>query len=181
MTPHRGAVFLDRDGTIIRDVHYIADPGDVELLPGVSTAIERVNSAGVPVIVITNQSGIARGMFTVSDYEQVAARVDQLLSVADAHLDATYYCPHGPDDGCECRKPGTLLYRNAAAEYDIDLAASLYIGDRLRDIEPAFSLGGHGVLIPAVGTSASEVATASVRGRVAASLGAAIDDFLADD
>lgn len=177
----RGAVFLDRDGTIIRDVHYISAPHQVELLPGAAAAIRRLNSADIPVIVVTNQSGIARGRFTVSEYESVAERVASLLSNGGAHLDATYYCPHGPDDGCECRKPGTLLYRNAADDLDIDLAASLYVGDRLRDIEPAFSLGGQGLLVPTDGTFSSEISAAEVSGRVAASLDAALDWFLVSD
>lgn len=177
MTKLQGAVFLDRDGTIIRDAHYISDPHQVELLPGAAAAIKRVNSAGIPVIVVTNQSGIARGRFTVTDYESVAERVESLLAAAGAHIDATYYCPHGPDDRCECRKPGTLLYRNAAQDLGIDLTASLYVGDRLRDVEPAFSLGGQGVLVPDHGTSDLDIASARERGRVAPSLADALDCF----
>lgn len=145
----RAAAFLDRDGTIIDDAHYIADPDLVRLRPGAPDAIARLNRAGIPVIVVTNQSGIARGLFSQTDYERVASRTADLLANADAHIDATYVCPHHPDFGgeCDCRKPGTLLFRRAAAEHGIDLARSTYIGDRWRDVAPGIALGGRAMLI----------------------------------
>ena len=148
-TVARAAVFLDRDGTIIDDVHYIARPELVTVRAGAGDAIARLNRAGVPVIVVTNQSGIARGLLTQSDYELVASRMAQLLAREGARIDATYVCPHHPDFGgeCDCRKPGTLLFRRAAAEHVLDLARSTYIGDRWRDVAPGIAVGGRPILI----------------------------------
>ena len=173
------AVFLDRDGTIIEDAHYLSRPEQVKLIDGAADAIARINSLLVPVIVITNQSGIARGLFTAEDHARISARLDDVLRAHGARIDASYYCPHGPEDGCDCRKPGTLLFRNAQRDNPgIDLSRSLYVGDRLRDIEPAFALGGQGVLIPSPETPQDEIEAASVRARVAPSLGTAVDWFL---
>jgi len=173
------AVFLDRDGTIIEDAHYLAKPEQVRLIDGAADAIARINAALVPVIVITNQSGIARGKFSVEDHARVTSHLDNLLETHGAHIDASYYCPHGPAEHCECRKPGTLLFRNAKQDHPaIDLSTSLYIGDRLRDIEPSFSLGGQGVLIPSPDTPPQEVEVAEKRARVAPSLSVALDWFL---
>lgn len=173
------AVFLDRDGTIIEDAHYLSRPEEVKLIEGAADAIARANSILVPVIVITNQSGIARGIFTETEHAVVTKRVDDVLAEHGAHIDATYYCPHSPADGCDCRKPGTLLYRNAKKDNPaIDLSRALYIGDRMRDIEPAFALGGHGVLVPSPETPQSEIDAANARARVAPSLGTAFDWYL---
>src|SRR5256885_11812881 len=154
----RGAAFLDRDGTIIDDVHYIGKPELVVLRPGAAGAIASLNRARIPVIVVTNQSGIARGLFTQADYERVAARVAELLARQDARIDATYVCPHHPEFGgeCECRKPGTLLFRRAAAEHGLDLTRSAYIGDRWRDVAPGIPLGGRPMLIVNESTPADE-------------------------
>lgn len=144
------AVFLDRDGTIIRDTHYIGDPADVELLPSAAAEIRTLNERGIPVIVITNQSGIARDLLTYDDYEAVRERMEDLLAGYGARIDATYMCPHHPDvDGeCECRKPGTLLYRQAAEDFGLDFEQCWYVGDKLRDVQPAKELGGRGILVP---------------------------------
>ena len=148
-TPPRAAVFLDRDGTIIDDVHYIARPDLVRLRPGAGDAIARLNRAGVPVVLVTNQSGIARGVLTDADYDRVHHRMIELLAAHGACLDASYVCPHHPDFGgkCECRKPGTLLFRRAAREHALDLPRSTFIGDRWRDVSPGIVLGGRGMLI----------------------------------
>jgi histidinol-phosphate phosphatase family protein len=145
----RAAAFLDRDGTIIDDAHYIAQPELVRLRPEAGEAIARLNRAGIPVIVVTNQSGIARGMLTIADYERVAARMSELLATHGAHIDATYMCPHHADFGgdCDCRKPGTLLFRRAATEHGLDLEHSTFIGDRWRDVKPGIDLGGRPILI----------------------------------
>jgi D-glycero-D-manno-heptose 1,7-bisphosphate phosphatase len=145
----RRAVFLDRDGTIIEDEGYIADPVSVRLLPGAAEAIARLNGAGVPVIVVTNQSGIARGLLDEAAYAATARRLDELLAAAGARIDGHYHCPHHPDltGPCECRKPGPLLYRRAAVDHDLDLARSWWVGDRLRDVLPAERFNGRGLLI----------------------------------
>ena len=172
-------MFLDRDGTIIEDVHYLSKPEQVKLIDGAADAMARINAVLVPLIIVTNQSGIARKIFTVEDHERVTAHLNDLLAKAGAHIDASYYCPHGPEDGCECRKPGTLLFRNAKRDHrDIDLTRALYVGDRFRDIEPALTLGGQGVLVPSPETPAYEIEAASTRARVAPSLAAALDWFL---
>ena len=172
------AVFLDRDGTIIEDAHYLSKPEQVLLLPGAADAIARINAAMVPAIVITNQSGIGRGIFTDDDHRRISDRLNELLSEKGARIDATYHCPHRPDEACECRKPGTLLFRNAAADHGIDLTRALYIGDRFRDVEPGIVLGGNGVLIPSSETPAADTLEAVERARVAPSLGVALDWFL---
>ena len=172
------AVFLDRDGTIIEDAHYLSKPDQVRLLPGASDAIARLNAATVPAIVITNQSGIGRGIFTDDDHLRITERLNELLREGGARIDATYHCPHRPDEECECRKPGTLLFRQAAGEHGIDPATALYVGDRFRDIEPGIVLGGNGVLIPSPETPADDTLRAVARARVAPSLGVALDWFL---
>ena len=172
------AVFLDRDGTIIEDAHYLASPDDVRLIDGAAEAIARVNAATIPVIVVTNQSGIGRGMFAHGDHDLVSTHLDELLAAYGARIDATYICPHTPEDACECRKPGTLLFRQAAAEHGIDLTRALYIGDRMRDVTPGLILGGNGVLIPSPETPADDTLAAGEIARVAPSLGVALDWFL---
>jgi len=172
------AVFLDRDGTIIEDVRYISRPEQVELIEGAAEAIARINTLLVPVVVVTNQSGIGRGYFTLSDYESVKRRVDELLAERGACIDATYYCPHKPDDGCRCRKPDTLLFERASADLGIDLGEALFIGDRWRDLEPAVRFGGRGVLIPAERTPPDEIERAKSEAHVADSLPTALDRYL---
>ncbi len=145
----RPAVFLDRDGTIIEDVGYLGDPDQVRLLPGTAEAIGHLNRAGLLAVVVTNQSGIARGLFDEEAYEATRRRVDRLLAAQTARLDAPYHGPHHPEvtGPCECRKPGLQLYRRAADELGIDLAASWWVGDRLRDVQPATALGGRGIIL----------------------------------
>ncbi len=180
MTELRPAVFLDRDGTINVDTVHVSSADTVRLIPGAAAAIARVNAAGIPVIVISNQSGIGRGLFTAEEYERVRARIDELLAAAGAQVLTTYYCPHSPDVAppCECRKPGPGLYRQAAAEHGIDLAQSWYVGDRLRDVQPARTFGGRGILVPRDTTPAADVVAARDGFAISTSLGAAVDRIL---
>lgn len=145
----RPALFLDRDGTVIEDAHYLASPEGVRLLPGAAQAIAAVNQAGIPVIVVTNQSGIGRGYFDLPAYDTVAARLDALLAKQGARIDATYYCPHAPGAGleCDCRKPSAGLFLQAAHDHGLDLAASAFVGDRMRDLTPGLEAGGRGFLV----------------------------------
>lgn len=145
----RSAVFLDRDGTLIEDPGFLNDPAKVKLLPGAAQAVRRLNQAGLGAVIVTNQSGIARGLITMEQYEAVHARLVQLLAGAGARLDGTYLCPHHPEitGPCTCRKPGPLLYRQAATELSLDLGRSFHVGDRMRDIEPTRTLGGRGLLV----------------------------------
>ena len=143
------AVFLDRDGTIIEDPGYLADPAAMRLLPGAADAIARLNRAGLPAIVVTNQSGIARGLYDEAAYAATTRRLAELLAGRGARVDAQYHCPHHPDFSgpCECRKPGVLLYQRAAADFDLHLARCWWVGDRLRDVLPAERFDGKGILL----------------------------------
>ena len=155
----RPAALLDRDGTIIVDRHYLADPAAVELLPGAAQAIRLLASAGVPSIVCSNQSGIARGLVSLEQYRAVRLAVGALLEAEGAHLLDSFVCPHHEDftGPCECRKPGTLLFRQAASLHAIDLSRSLFAGDKYRDVSPARVFGGTGYLIHSVDTPAADV------------------------
>jgi D-glycero-D-manno-heptose 1,7-bisphosphate phosphatase len=177
----RPAAFLDRDGTLIEDRQYLARPEGVALLPGAAAAVRRLNEAGVAAVVVTNQSGIARGLVTPAQYEAVRLRLDELLAAEGTRLDATYYCPHHPDFGgpCECRKPGPALYEQAARELGLDLARSAYVGDLWRDVAPALHFGGLGILVPSPHTPTADVERASAEAAVAATLGAAVAQLLA--
>lgn len=172
------AVFLDRDGTIIGDVSYLSRPDQVELLDGAAEGIARINAALVPAVLVTNQSGIGRGYFSVADYERTEQRLNALLAERGARIDATYYCPHAPEENCQCRKPGTLLFERAAYDLGIELRNALFIGDRFRDIEPALRIGAKAVLVPMLTTPRDEIARAIESARVADSLSAALDWYL---
>lgn len=140
-------MFLDRDGTIMVEKNYLADPDGVELIPGAVTALRRFRDAGYALVLITNQSGIGRGYFTEEDFRAVQRRLDRLLADHGVAFDATYYCPHHPEETCACRKPGTALFAQAIRELGLDPHGSLFIGDRLNDVLPASVLGGRGVLV----------------------------------
>jgi histidinol-phosphate phosphatase family protein len=175
----RHAVFLDRDGTIIEDPGYVTDPAVMRLLPGAAGAISRLNQAGWPVIVVTNQSGIARGLLNEAAYAATVRRLDELLAAAGARLDGRYHCPHHPDftGPCECRKPGLLLYRRAAVDHGLQLARSWWVGDRLRDVLPAERLQGRGLLVGQ--PAADELSTsAAARFPLVRDLAAAVDIIL---
>lgn len=149
MTPTAGrpAVFLDRDGTLIEDPGYLADPAGVVLLPGTATALRALEARGFLRIVITNQSGIGRGLFGEPEFRAVQAEVERQLDEQGATVDAVYHCPHQASDGCACRKPGTALHLAAAARFGIDLVRSWCVGDRLGDVVPAVALGARAVLV----------------------------------
>ena len=148
------AVFLDRDGTLIEEVGYLDRPERVELYPYSADTIRALNRAGVRLVLVTNQSGVARGFFTESVVHAVHAHIEALLRDAGAHLDAYYYCPHHPDGKvakyacvCDCRKPGRGLVDRAVAELDVDPARSFTVGDRWLDVALARSIGARGILV----------------------------------
>ena len=143
------AVFLDRDGTIMEDAHYIKSPDQVRLIPGAARAVKRINDAKVPAIVVTNQSGLARGIFTLEDYEGVRRHFESLLEAEGAHIDASYFCPHHPSvtGPCDCRKPGTRMFEDAIRDFRLNPANVAYVGDRWRDVSASKKLGGRGVMI----------------------------------
>ncbi|MGZ4966693.1 MAG: D-glycero-alpha-D-manno-heptose-1,7-bisphosphate 7-phosphatase [Chthoniobacterales bacterium] len=137
------AVFLDRDGTLMRDVEYCGDPKQVEVFGGVPQALRRLKDAGFKLIVITNQSGIGRGYFTEDEYRAVEKEVEQQLGV----IDATYFCPDKPDAGCRCRKPQPGLIFDAQRDHDLDLQRSFLIGDKPLDAECGRNAGVRTILI----------------------------------
>ena len=148
-TGFRPAVFIDRDGTLVSERYYLADPEGVSLVPGAAEALASLRQAGFALVVVTNQSGIARGIYTLGDYHAVAARLDQVLEVAGVPVDGTWFCPHHPDHtgSCDCRKPAAGMYLRASAELGLDPARSWYVGDKITDVLPALELGGWGVLV----------------------------------
>lgn len=145
----RPAVFLDRDGTLIHDRHYLAEAAGVELLSGAAEAVARLNEARLAVVLVTNQSGIGRGLFTEDDYARVHARLVRELARAGAHLDGAYHCPDAADsdDPDADRKPGAGMFLRAARELALDLPRSWLVGDRVRDVAPAGRLGARAVLV----------------------------------
>jgi D-glycero-D-manno-heptose 1,7-bisphosphate phosphatase len=150
----REAVFLDRDGTLIEEVHYLSSPEQVRLIPGAAEAVRRVNEAGVLVVVVTNQAGVARGYFPESRVAEVHAHLSALLAERGAKIDAYYHCPHHPTEGvgayrvaCDCRKPKPGLLLTAAREMGIDLARSWMIGDKLCDAKAGEAAGCHTLLV----------------------------------
>jgi histidinol-phosphate phosphatase family protein len=147
------AVFLDRDGTIARDAHYCSRVEDFELFPTVPDAIKLFNDNGFKVVVITNQSGIARGYFDEYRLAQIHSKMQAELLAHGAKVDAIYYCPHHPDDNCTCRKPKTELFIRAAKQLDVDFHQSYVIGDAQSDIDAGNALGCKTVLV----TTAPEV------------------------
>jgi D-glycero-D-manno-heptose 1,7-bisphosphate phosphatase len=147
---HR-AVFLDRDGTICRDVPYCRDPDQIELMPGAAQAVRALNLMGFTVVLATNQSGIARGYFTSADLAKIHEKLQSELAGGSAHLDGIFYCPHHPGDNCPCRKPQPGLLIDAAIQLDIDLKASYMIGDSLVDVQAGKNAGCRSVLVHTVG------------------------------
>jgi D-glycero-D-manno-heptose 1,7-bisphosphate phosphatase len=148
-------MFMDRDGVLLELVDYLSRIDQVVLVPGVAAAIAGLNRAGIPVVIVTNQSGIARGLLTEADLRDIHAHVESLLAKEGARIDAIYYCPHHPDVGaapyrrsCECRKPAPGMLRQAARDLGLDLARSVFIGDHATDIEAGRRAGiGHSILV----------------------------------
>jgi D-glycero-D-manno-heptose 1,7-bisphosphate phosphatase len=163
------AAFLDRDGTIARDVHYCRRVEDFEILAGVPEAIRLLNEDGYKVVVITNQSGIARGYFAEDTLAEIHQKMKDELAGYGARIDEIYYCPHHPDDGCACRKPMPGLILRAAADLGISLELSYFIGDMMLDVAAGKAAGCKTVLLD-TGPS-----------RPAAEAGKATPDFMASN
>lgn len=146
-TPPRRAVFLDRDGTIAEEMGYMNHLSRLRVFPFSAEAIRRLNDAGLPVVVVTNQSGVARGFFPEDLIHQVHAHLAEELGAGGARIDAFYYCPHKGDDGCDCRKPRTGMLDRAAREHNLRLAGSWVVSDRYADLEMAHAAGAGGILV----------------------------------
>ncbi|HLF19775.1 MAG TPA: HAD family hydrolase [Bacteroidota bacterium] len=165
-------IFFDRDGTINAEVDFLSDPDELTLIPGAAEAIRGANRLGMRVFVITNQSGIARGLLTEKDLEKVHKRLEELLLKHRAHIDAIYYCPHHPEFGkppynvsCDCRKPGTGMLTTAAREFGIDLSKSFVVGDRFVDMKAGENAGCKTILV-LTGYGAAEKQECLARARV---------------
>ena len=150
----RPAVFLDRDGTLLEEGNYVSDITNVVFFPYTVDAVRLLNQAGFAVVVITNQSGIARGIVQESFLAEAHAFIDKKLAEGGARIDGYYYCPHHPEGSiaeftreCDCRKPRPGQLRQAAADLDLDLARSFVVGDRWSDVDAAAAVGGRGVLV----------------------------------
>jgi len=152
--PGRSAVFLDRDGVIVEEVGYLATPEELKIIPGAVGAITELNRAGVPVVVVTNQAGVARGYFPESRVREIHADMDELLAAGGAVIDAYYYCPHHPTEGerpyrqgCACRKPKPGMLLRAGGELQLDLARSFMVGDKRTDLEAGAAADCRTVLV----------------------------------
>jgi D-glycero-D-manno-heptose 1,7-bisphosphate phosphatase len=143
----RPLVLLDRDGTINVEVNYLSRPEQVELIPGVAEGLLRLQVAGFPLAVVSNQSGVARGYFTEDDLAAIHRRLEELLGAESIALAGIYYCPHHPEAGCDCRKPSPGLALQAAAALSGDLSRSFVIGDKACDIELGRNVGARTVLV----------------------------------
>ncbi len=148
------AVFLDRDGTLVRDFRHGADPAAISLLPGVGPALRALRGSGYSLVVVTNQSGVARGLFSLGEARKMGRRIAALLSAEGVDLDGYYFCPHHPEgsvDGlarkCACRKPEPGMLIRAARELRLDLRNSWMVGDHLTDIDAGYAAGTRSVLI----------------------------------
>lgn len=143
----KATVFLDRDGTINVDVGYLSDPDGLILIEGAGRAIARLNREGISVVVVSNQSGVGRGYYTEADVDRVNLRLAELLKKDGARLDAVYYCPHHPDSGCDCRKPGPGMPRRAKTELKLNCSRLYVVGDKTVDIGLAENIGAKGILV----------------------------------
>ena len=162
------AVFLDRDGTINQEVGYLDKADKLVLIPGVFEAVRLINESGMKAVVISNQAGVAKGLFTETFVRQINGQIQSLLVEKGALIDRFYYCPHHPSEGvdpyrkiCHCRKPEPGLLEQAAGDLDIDLSESYMIGDHLRDVETAHRVGAKGVLV-LTGHGSDQLKTAEI-------------------
>ena len=140
-------IVLDRDGTIVVDRHYLKDPDALQFAAGAAVGLQRMRDLGYRLVLITNQSGIARGFFSLSTLAEVHERLKQMLNSIGVRLEGIYFCPHGPEEGCTCRKPQLGLMRQAAKELGFEMSRAIVIGDKASDIEFGQRAGAVTVLI----------------------------------
>ncbi|MGA2089983.1 MAG: HAD family hydrolase [Endomicrobiales bacterium] len=141
------AVFIDRDGTLIHERHYLRRIKDLRLFSDAVESLKKLKKAGFKIIVVTNQSGIGRGFLTEKKLLQIHARLEKMLSRAGVPLDAIYYCPHHPDTICDCRKPKLAMVEKARKRFDIDLKRSFTIGDTANDVKLGRAMGGTAIFV----------------------------------
>jgi D-glycero-D-manno-heptose 1,7-bisphosphate phosphatase len=140
-------VILDRDGTIVIDRHYLSEPAGLEFLPGAADGLRSLYDLGYRLIVITNQSGIGRGLFPIERLQQMNSRLREMVLAAGARLEGIYFCPHRPEDRCDCRKPGIKLLLDAAAAHGFDPTQAVVIGDQNSDVEFGRRAGAMTILV----------------------------------
>ena len=145
------AVILDRDGTVVVDRDYLDDPDQLQFLPGALEGLRLLRERGHPIVVVTNQSGVGRGRFSLARLQQIHARLLQMVRAGGAAIDALYYCPHRPEDDCDCRKPKPLLLLQAAAELGFEPAAAVVIGDKSSDVQLGHNVGALTMLVSETG------------------------------
>jgi D-glycero-D-manno-heptose 1,7-bisphosphate phosphatase len=144
----RSLIILDRDGVINRDsTSFIKSPDEWIPLPGSPEAIAQLNKAGFTVIVATNQSGIGRGLFSLEDLEKIHDKMNSVITTAGGHIDAIFFCPHHPDENCDCRKPKTGLLKQITNQYGYAAADLIIVGDSLRDLQAAWTFGATAILV----------------------------------
>jgi D-glycero-D-manno-heptose 1,7-bisphosphate phosphatase len=160
----RRALFVDRDGTLNPDLHYLKDAGRLELCRGVGNALSLARDHGYLVVCVTNQSGIERGFYTSDDVDRIHVRLNELLRPYHTQVDAFYFCPHAPQTGCSCRKPGTGLFEQAQKDWNIDFATSAVIGDMAIDVEAGRKLGLLAAHVPPFGHAAAARAELRAQG-----------------
>jgi heptosyltransferase-2 len=177
-------VFLDRDGTLNYDPGYLKIAADLKLLAGVGPALARLKKVGAKLVVVTNQSGVGRGILTLKDLEAIHARLQGLLEQEDVALDAIYFCPHHPDDGCRCRKPNVGMVERAVSELQLDFRRFYLIGDHARDIQLAHRVGAKSVLLTPAPVDAQSLETLKTKqampNAMAKSMAEAVDWILED-
>lgn len=167
----RQFVVLDRDGTIIFERHYLSDPDEVELIPGAADGLRRLLDDGLGLVLITNQSGVGRGLFDEARLKLIHRRLLDLLEAEGVRLSGIYYCPHTPADGCDCRKPRTGMIERAASEFGFDPQDSFVIGDKPCDVELGRRVGattflvrtGYGSQVAAEAGAAPDYTVADIR------------------
>lgn len=165
----RRFVVLDRDGTLIVERNYLSDPNQVELITGAAAGLCQLQTLGLGLIIVTNQSGIGRGLFDRAQVDLIHGRLTELLRAHSVHLDGIYLCPHRPEDHCACRKPRPGLVEQAARDLDFDPATSFVIGDKVCDVDLGRAIGATTFLVR-TGYGAELETT-----------GAALPDFVVDD
>jgi len=156
-------VFLDRDGTLNVDTGYVKSPDDFTVLPGVGAALARLKQAGARLVVVTNQSGLGRGYFTSKDLEAIHGKLRAILAEDGVTLDGLYFCPHHPDDRCNCRKPARGMIDRALAELQVDLSRAYVVGDSVRDVELAKLVGAQSLLVMTGPSGAEALADLTAR------------------
>jgi len=163
------AIFLDRDGTLIEERHYLSDPSQVALFPGAVEALRQLARAGYALVIVTNQSGIGRGLFTEDQLRDVHRHLAETLAAAGIRIDGIFHCPHAPAEACDCRKPSPGLVHRACADLDLDPARSFVIGDKPADVALGVRVGARPILVltgygetsmrdPAVAASSAHIA-----------------------